>query len=59
MFNFFRQSPCNNNQLVAIVNGKTIPLEEVPDEIFAQKMLGNGIGFEPEGDTIKAPSDGK
>lgn len=59
MFNFFRQSSFNNNQLVAIVTGKTIPLENVPDPIFAHKIMGNGIGFDPEGDVIKAPANGK
>lgn len=59
MFNFFKRSPVDSNRLVAIVNGRTIPLEEVPDQTFAQKVIGNGIGFEPEGDTIKAPSDGE
>lgn len=59
MFNFFKQQPVDMNRLVAIVNGRTIPLENVPDQTFAQKIMGNGIGFVPEGDIIKAPSNGK
>lgn len=59
MFNFFRKSTFNNNQLVAIVSGKSMSLENVPDPVFAEKMMGNGIAFDPEGDVIKAPANGE
>ena len=36
-----------------------IPIENVPDEAFARKMLGDGVGFVFDGDTLYAPCNGK
>ena len=44
-------------QLRAILSGRVIPIEKVPDEVFSQKVMGDGIGFEPESDTVCAPAD--
>lgn len=38
--------------------GQIIPLSEVPDQVFAQKMMGDGVGFVPEDGEIVAPFDG-
>ncbi|WP_436862050.1 glucose-specific PTS transporter subunit IIBC [Staphylococcus caeli] len=38
--------------------GQIIPLSEVPDQVFAQKMMGDGVGFIPENGKIVAPFDG-
>lgn len=38
--------------------GQIIPLSEVPDQVFAQKMIGDGVGFVPEDGEIVAPFDG-
>jgi PTS system D-glucosamine-specific IIC component len=38
--------------------GQIIPLSEVPDQVFAQKMMGDGVGFIPEDGEIVAPFDG-
>lgn len=40
------------NDLKAILTGKVIPIEQVPDETFAGKLLGDGIAFEPENDCV-------
>ncbi len=40
------------------VNGKVIPLEEVKDPTFSQKILGDGFAVEPAEGTVKAPVDG-
>lgn len=45
-------------KLVAPISGKSIPLSETPDPVFAQKMAGDGISIEPTSDTIVAPADG-
>lgn len=45
--------------LVAPVSGRTLTLAEVPDQVFAQKMAGDGIAIEAEGDVVVAPADGK
>ena len=43
--------------LRAVVDGKAIDMSEVPDEMFSQKMMGDGVAIEPTGDTIAAPTD--
>jgi PTS system beta-glucosides-specific IIC component len=45
-------------KLTAPVSGKVIPLAQVPDKVFSQKMMGDGIAIDPVGDTIDAPFDG-
>ena len=40
------------------LNGKVIDLSEVPDEAFAQKMIGDGCAIEPVQGSIFAPVDG-
>ncbi|MDS0527279.1 PTS glucose transporter subunit IIA [Clostridium sp. SHJSY1] len=62
MFGFFKKR--NNKekkapQLVAAVNGKVVPLSEVPDPVFAQKMAGDGVAIDPTGDVVVAPADGE
>lgn len=37
---FFRKTKV---KLMAPVTGMVIPLEQVPDQAFAQKMLGDGV----------------
>ena len=44
--------------LYAPITGKYIPLEEVPDEVFSQGVLGPGCGIEPEEELVVAPCDG-
>ena len=43
--------------LKAICDGRTLPLSAVPDEVFSQGVMGEGMAFEPSGDTIYAPAD--
>lgn len=35
-----------------------IPLTDVPDKVFSEKMMGDGVGFIPEKGEIVAPFDG-
>ncbi len=46
-------------KLVAPVDGKCINITEVPDETFAGKVLGDGVAFTYEGDTVYAPCAGE
>lgn len=46
-------------ELIAPVKGRTIPLSEVPDPVFAEKMAGDGVAIEPTGDMVVAPADGE
>lgn len=47
------------NTLVAPASGKAMPLSEVPDPVFAEKLAGDGAAIMIEGDTIVAPADGE
>lgn len=42
----------------AYADGSLIPLEEVNDPTFAQKILGDGVAILPSGGTVYAPADG-
>ena len=44
-------------KLHACVSGKLIDISEVKDDMFSQKMMGDGIAIEPTGDTVVAPAD--
>lgn len=45
--------------IYALVTGEAIPLEKVPDPVFAQKMMGNGYAVVPTDSEIVAPIAGK
>lgn len=49
----------NSYELMAPVSGKMMELKEVPDEVFATKLAGDGVAIEPIGDVIVAPVAGK
>lgn len=39
----------------APVQGKMLPIEEVPDQIFAAKLVGDGVAFVPEKGELVSP----
>lgn len=41
------------------VEGEVIPLAEVPDQVFAEGMMGQGFAVNPTGDVFHSPVDGK
>ena len=47
----------DGNKLYAPLNGKAVPVTEVPDPTFAEGMLGNGIAIEPTEGKVYAPCD--
>ena len=44
-------------ELKSILDGKVMPIEEAPDDVFSQKIMGDGVGIEPTGNTVYAPAD--
>ncbi|WP_462400078.1 glucose PTS transporter subunit IIA [Lacticaseibacillus pantheris] len=44
-------------KIVAPLSGKLIKLEDVPDQVFSQKMMGDGVAIEPSSDQVCAPAD--
>ncbi|MDP9423017.1 MAG: phosphoenolpyruvate--protein phosphotransferase [Pseudomonadota bacterium] len=45
--------------IAAPLAGWVVPLAAVPDPVFAERMLGDGIAIDPIGDTLFAPCDGE
>ena len=45
--------------LYAPIVGNYIPLDQIPDEVFSQGILGQGCGIEPEEGMVYAPLDGE
>ncbi|TXR52024.1 phosphoenolpyruvate--protein phosphotransferase [Reinekea thalattae] len=43
--------------LITPINGIVVPLEQVPDPVFAKKMLGDGVAIEPVNNRLIAPFD--
>jgi len=41
------------------VKGKIVDISEVPDPVFAEKMMGEGVAILPESDTICSPIKGR
>jgi len=39
-------------------DGVVIPLDKVPDSVFAERMMGDGLAIHPLSDTLLAPCDG-
>ena len=66
LFDFFKKKKetveeSNKVELKGIVcptNGEILELSEVPDEVFSQKMMGDGIAIKPKGNEVYAPCDG-
>lgn len=46
-------------ELKAPLDGVILPLEQVPDPVFSQKMVGDGISIDPTSQVLCAPCDGK
>ena len=44
-------------ELKAYVSGEVIPMEDVPDQVFASRALGDGVAIKPEDGVLRAPAD--
>ena len=53
------KAPSKAITLSAHLNGKVIPLEEVEDEAFSSKVVGDGVAIEPTEGNLYSPCDGK
>jgi phosphoenolpyruvate-protein phosphotransferase len=45
--------------LLAPLDGWAAPLSEVPDPVFAEKMMGDGLAIDPIGNVLRSPCDGE
>ena len=44
-------------ELKSILDGKVMPIEEAPDDVFSQKIMGDGLAIEPTNTVVTAPAD--
>ena len=45
-------------KILSPLNGKAIPIEQVPDDVFAEKIMGDGVAIMPTDGAIHSPVDG-
>ncbi len=45
-------------ELSAFVSGKVLDITQVPDQVFSQKTLGDGVAIEPTDNVLLAPAAG-
>ena len=53
-----KKEKINKVQLTSPLNGKCIALNEVPDPVFSQKMMGEGCAIIPTDGNIYSPIKG-
>ncbi len=44
-------------ELKSILDGKVMSIEEAPDDVFSQKIMGDGVAIEPANTVVTAPAD--
>ncbi|MGG3467196.1 PTS glucose transporter subunit IIA [Neobacillus pocheonensis] len=52
-------APLSEKDFVMPIEGEIIPITEVPDQVFSQKMMGDGFGIVPSKGTVVSPVDGE
>lgn len=57
MFSFLKKF--KGIELCSPITGEAVDLSQVPDPVFAEKMVGDGVAIIPTHGTIVAPCDGK
>ncbi|MBD2815825.1 PTS glucose transporter subunit IIA [Xenorhabdus sp. Flor] len=45
-------------EIIAPLSGEIVNIEDVPDVVFAEKIVGDGIAIKPTGNKIVSPVDG-
>lgn len=55
-FNLFKKA---KTSVLACTDGKVVPISEVSDPVFSQKMMGDGFAVIPSSTTVCSPVNGK
>ena len=55
----FLKKEKNSSDIVAVCNAVMFPIEEVNDQVFSQKLMGNGVAFKLLNNIISSPCDGE
>ena len=53
------QEKTDRLELTAPLTGVLVPLEQVPDPVFAQKLVGDGVSIDPLSESLVAPCAGE
>ncbi|MBY8910660.1 PTS glucose transporter subunit IIA, partial [Salinicoccus roseus] len=48
-----------NKDIYSPIEGEAVELTEVPDQVFSEKMMGDGVAIKPTSGTVRAPFDGE
>ncbi|MGL4336541.1 MAG: PTS sugar transporter subunit IIA [Turicibacter sp.] len=58
IFDIFKKKQ-QTTGIVAPIDGVLLPITEVPDPVFSQKMMGDGFAIEPKDGKVYSPVNGK
>ncbi|ABJ69232.1 PTS sugar transporter subunit IIA [Lacticaseibacillus paracasei] len=58
MFGLFKAKKKTGQPIIAPVTGILMPLDDVTDDVFSQKMMGDGFAIQPEESQIVSPVSG-
>ncbi|MGM0873941.1 MAG: PTS sugar transporter subunit IIA [Bacillota bacterium] len=56
---FGKKEKVTKEAIFAPLTGRLLDLEEVPDPVFSQKLMGEGMAIEPTEGVVVAPIDGQ
>jgi len=57
MFNIFKKK--SSNKLAAPIDGELTGIENVSDEVFSTKVMGDGFAIKPSSDLVVSPVSGE
>ena len=53
------ENTSTNKNYIQPLEGKIVSITDVPDPVFSQKMMGDGIAIDPSNGVLVAPADGQ
>jgi len=59
LFKKKKESTSDKKGIYAPITGRLLPITEVPDPVFSQKMMGDGFAIEPTEGKVYSPVSGK
>lgn len=59
LFGKKKKEAAGEPRLYAPLTGECMPIDKVPDPVFADKILGDGVAVLPTDGTVVAPCDGE
>lgn len=58
LFGGKKETATKEVNIYAPLSGEIVNIEDVPDVVFSEKIVGDGVAIRPNGDTIVAPVNG-